>query len=170
MLKANSTHIASVNESQISILAEKFRSLTKLENSNKNLLEVVGSLGGTVSYDNPNNWNDGQMASLKVDALNNNFEIILSQGLSFEYTNYAIAHELGHYVLHSELGKKNLEFSLHGDNTLEDEASFFAYNLLMPSKSFNQTFNKLDKSIITTAICFNVPLHIAQIKIADLGS
>lgn len=84
--------------------------------------------------------------------------------MSFEYKNYAIAHELGHYILHSELGKKNLEFSLCGDN-----ASFVAYNLLMPSSLFNQTFNKLDKSIATTVICFNVPLHIAKIKIENLG-
>lgn len=44
-----------VDESQISILAEEFKKITKLSYSISSLLEVAHNLGGKISYDNPDN-------------------------------------------------------------------------------------------------------------------
>ena len=63
--------------------------------------------------------------------------IFINNNCKLEKINFAIAHEIGHYVLHKEQlseGQCFLSRSSDGHNAelIEQEANFFAANLLMP--------------------------------------
>lgn len=66
-----------------------------------------------------------------------------------EWKRFIIAHELGHYILHFK--EKNLKgLYAHrdhnsGHNELENEADFFAANLLMPRDSFKEKYAEIKK-------------------------
>lgn len=167
--KATEKFASNLSESAISTVSKKFKEILQLNDSNENIREIITSLNGTTSYDDPSHWEDNQIASLTVNAEDKKFEIIASKYLSEEEKNYAIAHELGHYILHSDLGKRSLEFSLYGNGILEDEADAFAYNLLMPKEKFKEIYLSVEKSNTATSVYFNVPSYIVDNRAKDLN-
>ena len=167
VVKASDSNAVKIGGDQISSLADKFKKVVSLNDSNENLIDIVSLLGGSIKYDDPIHWENDQTASLIVR--DNRFEIIASKYLSEDERNYAIAHEFGHYILHSDFGKHNLEFSLFGDGLIEAEADHFAYNLLLPEEHFKEICAKFNNVIIGISVYFNVPDYIVKNRLGSLG-
>lgn len=73
---------------------------------------------------------------------------------SIEWKRFVIAHEIGHYILHYETMKKHgiyaHRYHKKGKSEKENEADFFAANLLMPRERFTKQFEALKKVGLTT--------------------
>ena len=120
----------------IEILAKKVSSATGYKSGN-HLVPIVSKLGGRVKYINAD-YGDEDEASLAVFG-KGNFELTISKVVGGSRNRFSIAHEIGHYVLHSWFGERApLVARRHGDesNRAEWEASMFAAALLMPKEEF----------------------------------
>ena len=71
-----------------------------------------------------------------------------------KWKRFIIAHELGHYVLHYDKTKHARIFAqrehVKGKGPIENEADFFAANILMPRDSFIVEYEKLEKDKLST--------------------
>ncbi|MEW6349764.1 MAG: ImmA/IrrE family metallo-endopeptidase [Thermodesulfobacteriota bacterium] len=90
------------------------------------------------------------------------FVAYLAPYASFARDNCTLAHELGHYLLHSEFeaGPPNddvLVFSRFSQSTLGPEADLFALNLLMPREEFEASCNRYEGDVELIAAHFEVP-------------
>jgi len=99
------------------------------------------------------------------------FLIRLEPFSSLAKTNFAIAHELGHFVLHSGLGKKAV-ISGRGnpDVGAEKEASHFGRALLMPKNAVLDFAKKeIQATLPYMALYFGVPDTVAQARLNELN-
>ena len=69
---------------------------------------------------------------------------------SVEWKRFIIAHEIGHYVLHynrdTDHGMYAHREHKKGKDAIENEADYFAANLLMPRDRFVKNYEELNKS------------------------
>jgi len=94
---------------------------------------IVTMLGGKIEM---TDWfSPQQTGHIKVSGPGD-FVIQLSPLSGETRRLFTIAHELGHYVLHSQFGKFPLEISRHGSDRVEWEANWFAAGFLMPATEF----------------------------------
>lgn len=143
-----------LSNQQISNLADVFAEVTQYT-PGEDLIKYVKCLGGKIKYDNSHldAWGSG----IKVNGPRD-FTIYLTTYIPEMYDNFLIAHCLGHYVLHSLLGKKCLETEHRKTiDTFEKEANSFASEFLMPKKIINEMY-KEPKDIDKLMDYFNVPL------------
>lgn len=94
---------------------------------------IVKKMGGEIRFhSNP----DGSPDAITVTGPGA-FQILLSGMSSARRGRFTIAHELGHYVLHSKMGAHH-PMTVHRDESgrLEWEANWFAAGFLMPSEPF----------------------------------
>lgn len=116
-----------------------------------------------------------QIMGIKTDKL-----IGVNSNRSLEWKRFIIAHELGHYILHFK--EKNLKGlyahrdHIRGHNETENEADFFAANLLMPRESFEKKYNEIkqvyknDKEIVDAlSKYFIVTIKMTERRIEELG-
>lgn len=99
---------------------------------------------------------------------------------------FSIAHELGHFILHSEknatgmfmdrlLFRKNITTYSTKEESIEREANFFAANLLMPEELVVSEVNKLnpnrddDENIKLLAKKFDVSVSAMTYRLVNLG-
>jgi Zn-dependent peptidase ImmA (M78 family) len=101
--------------------------------------------------------------------------IFLSENDTFEGKNFTLAHELGHFKLHS--GIKTDIFTMHqlndllirqGDDPKEDQADLFASCLLMPEKSVRSLWDAANKDIEMLSKIFGVPVVVAEFRLRNL--
>ncbi len=105
---------------------------------------VEEKLGGKIEFLDPYNIGQSEDGSIIVDGPNN--FIIYLPGFTGELRNkFTIAHELGHYFIHSEQGKTKLKAARRGSEPYEWEANWFAAAFLMPE-------NKIKKEYETIAV------------------
>ena len=73
---------------------------------------------------------------------------------SIEWKRFVIAHEIGHYILHYDKMKNHGIYAHRdhkkGKNEKENEADFFAANLLMPRERFMKQFKALKEVGLST--------------------
>ena len=94
---------------------------------------VVSKLGGTIST---SDWaSAGNTGSITVKGPRD-FHIALSPLSGDRRSRFTIAHEIGHYMLHSQLGQKPLSVKRDGSGRVEWEANWFAAGFLMPEADF----------------------------------
>ena len=99
------------------------------------LEEVVSKLGGKIEIrDFPAVEQSG---SIRVNN-KRDFVIVLPTYTGRLRDRFTIAHELGHYVLHSQLGKRQIEVPRLASGRAEWEANWFAGAFLMPEKLFTE--------------------------------
>lgn len=97
------------------------------------LKPIVEQLGGRVVVGTVPET--GSTGYVEVDG-EGKFVIALSP-LPGEYRNrFTIAHELGHYILHSKIGEKPLFATRQAGSRAEWEANWFAAAFLMPADEF----------------------------------
>lgn len=96
---------------------------------------IVSELGGKISISDV--FDDEQKEQIKVNG-EGNFTIYIPNYTSPHRDRFTVAHELGHYVLHSKFGEIKLIAGRDGDSIAEREANWFAAALLMPKDEFNK--------------------------------
>lgn len=69
---------------------------------------------------------------------------------SIEWKRFVIAHEIGHYILHYNKEANHGMYAHRdhkkGKDEFENEADYFAANLLMPAERFRQNYEELKES------------------------
>lgn len=96
---------------------------------------VVKAFGGKIDESENLSSED----SIKVIG-QHNFSIVLDASATVERKRFTMAHELGHYFLHSRQGALPLKAYRLGTSLAEQEANFFAANLLMPEELFKKSW------------------------------
>jgi hypothetical protein len=98
----------------------------------------------------------------------NNFDIVLSMCGAGSEQRYTIAHELGHYALHSGIGKC---FALRrGDGAIEKEAHCFALGFLLPTELFEDACKKYNKDCYELSVKFLLPISVIKSRMTLLES
>jgi hypothetical protein len=97
----------------------------------ENIERIVERLGGQVTV---SDWESAaQTGSITVTGPRQ-FHIALSPLSGRRRSRFTIAHELGHYVLHSKAGKIPIKVRRDGSGRVEWEANWFAAGFLMPEE------------------------------------
>lgn len=98
------------------------------------------------------------------------FVIFLPLSSSRVRDNFTIAHELGHFFLHTERkGDEILRFTRRGSNRREWEANWFAAELLMPEREFKKAAAELGCDEVELASRFDVSVAAANVRLSALG-
>ena len=147
------------------------------------VIDVAKRLGFVVGNAVLNEEDDGfivveegrkEIMGIKTDKL-----IGVNSDRSLAWKRFIIAHELGHYILHFK--EKNLKgLYAHRDHKrgrdeLENEADFFAANLLMPRESFENKYNEIKQVYKNEEIVdalskhFIVTVRMTERRIEELG-
>lgn len=104
-----------------------------------NIRKTVRDLGGRISE---TDWSSvNHTGSVEVRGVRD-FEIFLSPFSGDRRQRFTIAHELGHYILHSDCGKKPIRVARDGSGRVEWEANWFAAGFLMPAEEMNSLLAK----------------------------
>jgi hypothetical protein len=127
--------------------------------------ELIRKLGGRML---PATWETADSpASIRVFG-QNNFEVRDELMAIDERRRFTLAHELGHYFLHSQQGKRSIQATRSGSGPVEWEANWFAAALLMPEEAFKEKFTTA-RNIYEIAGIFGVSPAAAQVRAAQLN-
>lgn len=132
----------------------------------EDLSPIVAKLGGRIKV---RSWREGREdGAIHVEGPND-FTIFLSPYTGPFRDRFTIAHELGHYFLHSLFGEKTIKINREGSDPTEWEANWFAAGFLMPADSFQEEWQKLGGNIEAMAARFNVSTQTVKIRANVLG-
>ena len=146
-----------LSRNQIYKLAEKFAEVTSYTPGETDIIEYVEKqLHGKIEYtDTPKDSAGGSISVTSRD----NFTIFLSKATSPKRDVFTIAHELGHYFLHSRLGEVKIKANRSEDiDEAEREANTFAAAFLMPAEKVEKLYKEKEGNISALAEAFNVSL------------
>jgi Zn-dependent peptidase ImmA (M78 family) len=134
------------------------------------LEDIVTAFGGTIEYKNMREVEKTNDGSIQIEE-DGSFRIFLPDYVSVERNRFTIAHELGHYVLHREAGKKQKAARLvNKENKREEwEANWFAAGFLMPKAMFLEKFEEFEGRPVALARYFRVSVQSAEIQAKNYG-
>ncbi|MBF0305608.1 MAG: ImmA/IrrE family metallo-endopeptidase [Alphaproteobacteria bacterium] len=132
--------------------------------------ELVRTIGGEIDILEFADEQQLEGGSLEVYGPDE-FRIYLSPVTSFVRDNFTIAHELGHYFLHSGSppGSRQISAGRWGTSLVEQQANRFAAALLMPRARFGEVAKRLNYSLPVLAGRFNVSEQAASFRLKSLG-
>lgn len=132
------------------------------------LVPIIKRLGGEIRYDS---WDDGEKAgSLEVyPGKKPAFLIRLSAFAGNLRNRFTIAHELGHYFLHSKGGKERISVARAGSGRIEWEANWFAGAFLLPAEQFKEDWKKHSHSVVRLASLYKVSEAVVEIRADNLS-
>ena len=133
-----------------------------------NIETLIERFGGSVRYDDPSDIamsNNG--GTIWVHG-KNDFEIVLPNTTSPRRDRFTLAHEFGHYLLHSKQGQQPLVANRTGSDRAEWEANWFAAGFLMPKSELEKAI-KSTNSPILLADLFQVSTKAMQIRLSSIG-
>lgn len=134
----------------------------------ENLLPHVERLGGSVKFDDMDT--DDGSGSLEVYPGEKPAFMIRLPAFTGNFRNrFTIAHELGHYFLHSGGGKKPIRIGREGSNRMEWEANWFAAAFLLPAQQFRDDWKKHAKSVPYMVHKYQVSEAVVEIRLKSLG-
>ena len=123
---------------------------------------IIKRLGGRIHYSD--DWEYFDNETIKVHGVND-FDVYISNFTSPQRDRFTIAHELGHYVLHSSFGEKRIRANRkHFTGILEWESNWFAAAFLMPSKEFEEAVAKYKDDVSSLAAYFNVSVQAIRVR------
>ncbi len=122
---------------------------------------LVEKMAGRIHYQHLDEWIN-ESGSIFVHG-EFDFDILLPVYTSPRRDCFTVAHELGHYFLHSDLGKTPIIAYRKGSTRIEWEANWFAASLLMPADPFRIACQKT-QSLATIANAFGVSEDAARIR------
>lgn len=131
------------------------------------LHEIIMQLGGDIDYLDMAQWYANESGSIEVSGPGA-FRISLSQFTSTARDTFTLAHELGHYVLHSKSGKIPIKVSRYGSDRVEWEANWFAAAFLMPATAFRAAMAE-GLGPRQTAEKFQTSVEAVRIRAEELG-
>jgi hypothetical protein len=129
--------------------------------------ELVKQFGGDISFQELGEWlkEDGSIF-VHGEA---DFDILLPSYTSPLRDRFTIAHELGHYFLHSRQGERPIVAYREGSSSrIEWEANWFAAALLMPRDAFIDECGT-NPDIAAVALRFGVSQDAARVRKVALG-
>ena len=94
-----------------------------------------------IEYVDLSRWEESEDGSIVVHG-RNKFDIYISNFTGALRDRFTIAHELGHYILHSDYGKNKIKAARFGSDRVEWEANWFAAGLLMPTSLFTELYRE----------------------------
>lgn len=110
------------------------------------LEKIVSKLGGEILHQAWDEATDG--GSLEVyPGGKPHFLIRVSPFAGALRNRFTIAHELGHYFLHSGVGTKPIKVMREGSDRVEWEANWFAAGFLMPAEQFKADWRRAKGSM-----------------------
>lgn len=126
-----------------------------------NVRQEIERLGGRVHY-------ESAFVFLEEDATivvhgPNDFDIAMTQLGYSRRDRFTLAHELGHYLLHSKQGAIPMLANRKGSNRVEWEANWFAAGFLMPKRPFIDAVNA-GRSVEDLADAFKVSTKAAEVR------
>jgi IrrE N-terminal-like domain len=129
---------------------------------------LARQLGAKIIYNQY--WTDAsqQLFSLCIHGPNQ-FEMVLSLAKSSSENQFSVAHELGHYFLHSNQGKLPLVASLKNHGRIDWEAACFAAALVMPEQEVTEVWNDGVRTDVDLAARFGMSQGIANARRVALG-
>lgn len=99
------------------------------------LIAAIDGFGGELHYRPMDEWVDEDGSIFVHEECD--FDILLPSYTSPLRDRFTIAHELGHYFLHSEQGVRPIIAFRRGSTRIEWEANWFAASFLMPREEFD---------------------------------
>lgn len=145
-------------------VSEVVRKLPEAQSCSGNPREFLDALvkrcgGRIVIAEDESNWE-----SLRISA-DGTFTIYLPPETSPLRDNFTIAHELGHYLLHTDrTGVGALVFNRFGSDRGETEANCFAANLLMPEGQFREKAAEFGNDEYRLAGYFGVSVAATRVR------
>ncbi|MBO4705342.1 MAG: ImmA/IrrE family metallo-endopeptidase [Spirochaetaceae bacterium] len=156
------------SKEDIKRLANLFAKELQYKPGKDNIREfVTEKLKGRIVYDNTKIKPDG--GSIFVDQDKDpKFTIYLSDYTLEKRDTLIIAHELGHYFLHSKLGNVKLQANLSSYiDDAEIEANIFALNFLLPDDLLEKELSD-KQNILSISDKYNIPLGNLLFRIDEL--
>ncbi len=127
---------------------------------------LVQAIGGTLVYEDVESA--AETGSIEVRGCGD-FTINISPYSAGSRTRFTIAHELGHYFMHSQMGARRIAVQRDGTGRVEWEANWFAAGFLMPTAKFlNRVAQKFTDAEL--AMEFGVSGAAARIRRSTLVS
>lgn len=127
----------------------------------QSFVPLIKTFGGSLHQQHMDEWL-GEDGSIFVHAPND-FDILIPYYTSPRRNRFTVAHELGHYFLHSQQGAIPVIAHRRGSGRIESEANWFAAGLLMPRDAFTEQWNRL-RSIELVAEFFDVSVDAARVR------
>ncbi|ABK45778.1 protein of unknown function DUF955 [Magnetococcus marinus MC-1] len=136
---------AQISKQKIEELAEQFAQVVGYQPGG-DLREIIeNKLGGELKYADASEWFNTEDGSIKVRA-RKDFTITLANFTGPLRNRFTIAHELGHYVIHSRMGEVPIEAPRKGRSVAERQADAFAAAFLMPKEQFLTFFDSMGEN------------------------
>lgn len=156
--------------SQIEALASRIARDYNFDPESSDVREFVKSIGGQIETLADPDSHQLESGSLVVISPQN-FCIYLSPFTGRLRDNFTIAHETGHYFLHSgnPPGSNGIRIGRFGDDLLERQANRFAAALLMPRGRFLEVADLVNDDVTVLAGRFNVSPRAAEVRLQSLG-
>lgn len=153
---------ANLSRDDIEQIADKVRKVVGYQ-PGAELIPIIERIGGKVEFIHLHHWLDDHCATIEVRG-KRDFTIRLSRNGGLLRNRFSLAHELGHYVLHSQIGKIQLlaTRSLISER-VEWEANWFAAAFLMPANAFRKRW-KLTKNDEDLASYFLVSTQAVKVR------
>jgi predicted transcriptional regulator len=157
---------ANLTKRQVSRIAEDFAKEVDFFPGDS-IEPLVERLQGVITYANdPLQLEDGSLFVYGPS----DFLIRVSTFTGPERDRFTIAHELGHYVVHSKLGKiAPMRAERFGSERVEWEANWFAAAFLMPQEDFRATCAKYANDPNLVAARYLVSPKAASIRMEALN-
>lgn len=130
--------------------------------------EIVKRLGGEIRNQS---WEEATSGgSLEVRPGEKPAFIIRTSPFAGALRNrFTIAHELGHYFLHSDVGKKPILARREGTDRVEWEANWFAAGFLMPEAQFRADWAEYGHRMGKMMDLYQVSEPVIEIRRDSLG-
>ena len=139
--------------------------------SQPRIAELVEEVGGQIHYEDLD-------LSIHTGTIyvhgERDFDVLLPEFQPPTRERFTLAHELGHYILHSDCGRipiiaPRLPAGEVAESRLEWEANWFAAGFLMPEALFREAFEQLGGQLAAVAAEFRVSQGAAEIRAKVLG-
>ena len=110
-----------------------------------------------------------------ITKIDGKYVICVNKSESIQRKRFTVAHEIGHYLLHSDQFGDGLVDSVDSLNrdgrahAIEYEANDFAANLLMPERRFRMLWEDQTSSVVVIATFFLVSDSAVMIRAKSLG-
>lgn len=131
---------------------------------------IVSRFGGRIIYQDINDWYNSEDGSIVVSE-DGSFVIYVSNFTGPLRNRFTIAHEIGHFLLHSNFGKKSIKvarFTNTNTDRVEWEANWFAAAFLMPAEELLRDYNECNNLGVLSGK-YLVSKTALEVRLKDLG-
>ena len=159
---------AGMGRTEIENLAEEVANFLDYSPGESDLPDLIESIGGKIRYLGYEEWSNNDMNFIHIKSPGD-FTIQLLSVDGPNQHNFTLAHEIAHYIIHSESGEIHpMKLKHAGEDRVEWEANIFALSFLMPEAIFRKACEEL-KSVQALAGRFMVSFSAVRARKKILG-